>query len=278
MTIQISYVSDVLCIWAYVAEARLDQLRKEFGSSIELDYRFIPIFGATRNRIAEGWKKRGGYAGFGEHVLKVAEGFPHVSVNERVWSEVAPTTSSAAHEMLCAARLLEAEGLVDSARRDELGGRTLFEEAVWQIRLGFFEQARDISDRNVLLDVLEQLGLPTPAIEGKLSSGRSHGRAVPRHRAPRRAQDRGQPDLLPEPRTAEALRQRRLSCRVRQPARASRAAGSPGFLVLISPAPSPRGRLSGFESRASAPFTLAGPRPSSRMMPSTRPPPARAAT
>ena len=93
----------------------LDELRKEFGSSIELEYRFIPIFGATQNRIAEGWKDRGGYAGFGEHVRKVAEGFPHVSVNERVWSEVAPTTSSTAHEMLCAARLLVDEGVIDSA-------------------------------------------------------------------------------------------------------------------------------------------------------------------
>ena len=59
MTIQVSYVSDILCVWAYVAEVRLDELRKEYGSSVELEYRFIPIFGATRHRIGEGWKKRG---------------------------------------------------------------------------------------------------------------------------------------------------------------------------------------------------------------------------
>jgi len=171
MTLQISYFSDVLCIWAYVAEVRLDEVRKEFGSSVELEYRFIPIFGATRYRIAEGRKDRGGYAGFGEHVRKVAADFPHVSVNERVWSEVAPTTSSTAHEMLCAARLLANEGIVDSARRDDLGGRTLFEEATWQIRSAFFEHARDISDRDVLLDVLGGAGMPTDAIETKVKSG-----------------------------------------------------------------------------------------------------------
>ena len=171
MTIQISYVSDVLCVWAYVAEARLDELRKEFGSSIELEYRFIPVFGATRHRIDEGWKKRGGYAGFGEHVRGVAEGFPHVSVHERVWSQVAPTTSAAAHEMLCAVRLLMEEGILDSARRQELAGRNLLEEAIWQVRLAFFEHARDISSRQVLLEVLTQLGIPIPAIEAKLSSG-----------------------------------------------------------------------------------------------------------
>lgn len=171
MTIRISYVSDVLCVWAYVAEARVDELRREFGTSIELEYRFIPIFGATRHRIAGGWKKRGGYAGFGEHVRGVAEGFPHVSMNERVWSEVAPTTSSAAHEMLCAVRLLTEEGIVDAARHEELEGRSIFEEAIWQVRTAFFEHARDISSRQVLLDVLGQVGIPVPEIEAKLSSG-----------------------------------------------------------------------------------------------------------
>jgi len=171
MSLHISYVSDVLCIWAYVAEVRLDEVRKEFGSSVELEYRFIPVFGATRHRIAEGRKNRGGYAGFGEHVRKVAEDFPHVSVNERVWSEVAPTTSSTAHEMLCAARLLANEGVIDSARREDLGGRTLFEEATWRIRSAFFEHARDISDHEVLLDVLGEVGVPAAAIEAKLKSG-----------------------------------------------------------------------------------------------------------
>jgi predicted DsbA family dithiol-disulfide isomerase len=73
--------------------------------------------------------------------------------------------------MLCAARLLTNEGVVGSARRDDLGGRTLFEEATWQIRSAFFEHARDISDRDVLLDVLGEAGMPTDAIEAKLKSG-----------------------------------------------------------------------------------------------------------
>jgi predicted DsbA family dithiol-disulfide isomerase len=171
MTVHISYVSDVLCVWAYVAEVRLDEVRKEFGESVELEYRFIPVFGATHHRIAEGRKDRGGYAGFGQHVRKVAEGFPYVSVSDGVWTEVAPTTSSTAHEMLCAARLLVAEEVIDPARRADLGGRTVFEEAAWQVRAAFFEHARDISNYDVLLDVLDQAGLPTTAIEAKLKSG-----------------------------------------------------------------------------------------------------------
>jgi len=171
MSTQISYVSDILCIWAYVAEARLDELRKEFGSSIDLQYHFIPVFGATHHRIGKRWKDQGGFAGFGAHVQDVAKRFPHVSVNERVWSDVSPTTSASAHEMLCAARLLMNEGVLSSVRRDELGGRTLFEEATWQVRSAFFQDARDVSDRDVLLDVLAQVGIPLPAIEAKLKSG-----------------------------------------------------------------------------------------------------------
>lgn len=171
MTIQVSYVSDILCVWAYVAEVRLDELRKEYGSSVELEYRFIPIFGATQHRIGEGWKKRGGYAGFAKHVRDVAADFPHVTVHERAWSEVAPTTSAAAHEILCAARLLESEGRIDSARREELGGRTQFEEAIWRVRSAFFAEARDISDRQVLREILSEAGLPSAAIDAKLQSG-----------------------------------------------------------------------------------------------------------
>jgi predicted DsbA family dithiol-disulfide isomerase len=73
--------------------------------------------------------------------------------------------------MLCAVRLLTDEGTLDSVRRKDLEGRTLLEEAIWQVRLAFFEHARDISNRAVLLDVLGQVGVPIPAIEAKLSSG-----------------------------------------------------------------------------------------------------------
>jgi predicted DsbA family dithiol-disulfide isomerase len=161
----------VLCAWAYVAEARLEELRKEFGDAVELEYRFIPIFGATRYRIAEGWKDRGGYAGFGDHVRKMAESFPHVKVSDRAWSAVAPTTCATAHEMLCAARLLQDEGVLSAERRDDLGGRSPLEEAIWRVRRAFFEDARDISDRRVLLEVLEDAGLPMADLDAKVRSG-----------------------------------------------------------------------------------------------------------
>ena len=73
--------------------------------------------------------------------------------------------------MLCALRLLEDEGALGTDRRADLGGRTLFEEAIWRVRTAFFEDARDISDRQVLSEVFREAGLPIAEIEAKLSSG-----------------------------------------------------------------------------------------------------------
>jgi len=171
MTVHLSYVSDTLCVWAYVAEARLEQLRKEFGSDIELEYRFIPVFGATRYRIGNGWADRGGYAAYGEHVRKVAADFPQTAVSDQVWGSVAPSTSAMAHEMLCAVRLLEEAGEIDDARREDLGDRTPLENVIWNVRKAFFEHARDVSDRAVLIDIAKQSDLPIDAIESKIASG-----------------------------------------------------------------------------------------------------------
>jgi predicted DsbA family dithiol-disulfide isomerase len=170
MRIQMTYASDVLCIWAFVAEARLEELRGEFGAQVELDYRFIPVFGATHHRIGEGWKDRGGYASFGEHVREVAAGFPHVALGDGLWTDVRPTTSATAHEILCAVRLLQAEGSLDAGRPAD-GGRTTFEEAIWQVRCAFFQHGRDISRREVVLDVVQKAGVSRDAVEDKLGSG-----------------------------------------------------------------------------------------------------------
>jgi len=171
MKIEVSYVSDVLCVWAYVAEARLDEVRREYGASVDLSYRFIPVFGATRYRIGEGWKDRGGFAGFGDHVRSVAGRFDHVVVSERAWNDTAPATSGTAHEALCAVRLLVGEGAIDDGPKAGFAGKTTFEEAAWRIRCAFFERALDISDRAVVFEVFEQIDLPIRRIEAKIAAG-----------------------------------------------------------------------------------------------------------
>jgi predicted DsbA family dithiol-disulfide isomerase len=40
-TVSIAYYSDLLCIWAYVAQIKVDELRRNFLGRVSLDYRFV---------------------------------------------------------------------------------------------------------------------------------------------------------------------------------------------------------------------------------------------
>ena len=42
--VRVSYYSDVLCIWAYAAQRRLEQLVQKFGDEISIDARFCSVF------------------------------------------------------------------------------------------------------------------------------------------------------------------------------------------------------------------------------------------
>jgi hypothetical protein len=63
----------VLCVWAYVGQARTDALHREFGGRLRFDHRFIPVFGNTDDFVVRGWEDRGGAAAYGAHARRVAE-------------------------------------------------------------------------------------------------------------------------------------------------------------------------------------------------------------
>ena len=83
--VKVSYFSDVLCIWAYIAQARIDAVREKFGDTVELDHRFCMVFGNTAAKIPASWKDKGEYAGFNAHLRHVAQQFPHVELHPEVW-------------------------------------------------------------------------------------------------------------------------------------------------------------------------------------------------
>ena len=160
--ITLDYFSDTLCIWAYVAQVRLNELHQQFDKRIEVNEHFITLFGNTENRIAEGWKDRGGYEGFNQHVLDVAEQFPHVSVNPQVWKTCRPKSSANSHLYLKAIQSLVSEKVVSPID---------FTKMVWNVRCAFFKDAKDISDLKVLKELATELSLPVDAIEEKLNNG-----------------------------------------------------------------------------------------------------------
>ena len=166
---QVTYFSDVLCIWAFVSEIRLDEVRKEFGERIDLDYRFIPVFGSTHELIVRGWEARGGKEGYARHAREVAEPFDHIDLHPSVWRETFPTSSTGCHLTLKAIQLLSHGG--PDPRRPEWNGRSLFEEAALQFRLAFFRDGIDISARANQEAVLEGLGADLAPIRARIDSG-----------------------------------------------------------------------------------------------------------
>jgi predicted DsbA family dithiol-disulfide isomerase len=171
MTIRIDYFSDILCIWAYVAQIRVDELLSQFDERVEIDYHFFPVFGCTESRIGEGWKDRGGFAGYNEHVRGIADRFEHVDVNPGVWLENVPLSSAPCHHFLAAVTLLERDGVIPAEAREALAGRTPFEAAAWRLRCAFFQELLDVGRLQVQMDIAEDLGLPVDEVRKRMNSG-----------------------------------------------------------------------------------------------------------
>ncbi len=157
--VSVEYFSDVLCVWAYVGQARLDELERAFGADVLVDCHFMTVFGDVRGRLEEGWAARGGHRAYAEHVRSVVERFDHVQLHPDAWTSVVPTSSLGAHIYLAAVKLVDAQS---------------FRTAAWNLRQAFFREGRDISRRSVQLEVAEASGLDVPAIETLLYSGQAH--------------------------------------------------------------------------------------------------------
>jgi len=168
--IKISYYSDVLCFWAYEAQIRLDELEEKFGEKIIIKHHFISVFGNTEQRIGEGWKERGGYTGFSQHIIDVAKAFPHLHVNPEIWQSTRPKTSAMSHCFLKAVQCLEEKELISTSVNASYG-KTVFEETLWRVRCAFFEDALDIGNISVLKNIAEELQLPMAEIEQVLNDG-----------------------------------------------------------------------------------------------------------
>lgn len=153
----IDYYSDVLCVWAWIAQPRIDELHAQLGSDIELRYHYVDIFGDVAGKIQRQWAERGLYQGFAKHVVTAAADFEQTPVNPDVWCKCKPTTSANAHLMLKAVELTYDRG---SSIRFAL-----------EIRQAFFLHAQDISDFGQLYLLAEKEGLDIDRIKVAVNSG-----------------------------------------------------------------------------------------------------------
>ena len=164
-TVRITHFSDVLCVWAYIAQIRCDELVSQFGERVSIDYHYVQVFGSVRAKMAAQWSDRGGIEGYAAHVHEVASGFEHVSIHPEVWLSTTPESSMPSHLFLCAVRELEARGDAEAGSQAR---------AAWATREAFFRDCANVAERSVLLEVAERTGIPAARVEPLLDGGLAH--------------------------------------------------------------------------------------------------------
>lgn len=154
--VRLTYYSDVLCIWAHLGQARVDEVVRNFGDQVAVEYRFCSVFGDSAHKVGAGWASRGGYQGFNAHLREVAAQFDYPDLHPDVWLGVRPASSASAHLALRAAASLEPAALP---------------ELLVRFRHGFFRDARDIARWDVQRDLISAAGIPAEAVRKVIDDG-----------------------------------------------------------------------------------------------------------
>ena len=191
--VQVSYFSDVLCIWAYATQARVDALKEEFGDRVRLDYRFCSVFGDAARKIPLTWRDKGEYAGFNSHLREIAQQFPHIKVHREIWLKTRPPTSASAHLFMTAVQHWQQE----RGREGRNGSATLiFDKVMWAFRCGFFRDCRDIARWDVQCELAEPLGVDIDAIKKSIRDGTAFARLDSDYRDADKMRIEGSPSFV----------------------------------------------------------------------------------
>ena len=159
-SLSVTYFSDILCIWAYLAEMRIDQLKSEFGEQVCFENRFCSVFGDAHGKISRNWKDD--YAAFNRHLQDVTAAHPDLQLHPDVWLAAQPASSTSVHLTVKAAGLAEEAGVYGPGTADQLG---------WAFRCAFFRDAKDISNWSVQEDVFHAAGLDPREAFGRIRDG-----------------------------------------------------------------------------------------------------------
>lgn len=163
--VKIDHYADVLCVWAYIAQVRTEELQTQFPEQLDWTWHYLPVFGDTPNKFASQWADKGGVAGYAQHMHEVAAGFDHITIHADCWVKVQPASSAPAHLWLAAARLAAQAGELSANVEPKLA---------WALRLAFFQHAANIARQKVLLETTESLGIATQPIVAKLEDGSAY--------------------------------------------------------------------------------------------------------
>jgi len=165
--VKIYYFSDVLCIWAYIAQVRIEKLAVEFGDQISIENHFCSVFPDTWTKIENNWGIKGGFADFNKHLIEVSKKFPHIEVSERIWLDEKPRTSASPHLFLKAIELIE-RSQSDNDASPYLERLSIRAAAL--VRKAFFKFSRDISLWQEQSRIAEELGIDADLVSEKIRS------------------------------------------------------------------------------------------------------------
>jgi predicted DsbA family dithiol-disulfide isomerase len=189
--VEITYFSDVLCVWAYVSQARIDAIKEKFGDAVWIEHRFCSVFGDTAQKITSAWKDKKGYEGFNSHLRQVAERFPHIKIHPEIWLKTRPLTSASPHLFMKAAQQWNRES---GATRSQ--SESIFNQVMWAFRCAFFRDCRDISRWDIQCEIAEGLGADIGAIEELIHSGVAFARLAADYQDADKMRIEGSPSVV----------------------------------------------------------------------------------
>jgi len=179
--LKFSYWSDPLCIWALVAQQKLDRVLGELGEHVRVDYRVVPVFGSVPWRFTHGPWAKDGVDGRVLATRQIAEHGGRADVSGECWRRAMPASSWAPAMAIKAAFALD----------EEVGPS--YQRA---LRERFFVGEANIALRAVQLEVAEELALPRGPIERRLDDGSALAAVCEDHAEKERLRIQGSPTYV----------------------------------------------------------------------------------
>lgn len=190
--VDITYFSDVLCVWAYAAQARIDAVKEKFGNAVRIEHRFCSVFGNTTQKIPTAWKDRGGFEGFNSHLHQTAAKFSHIELHPELWLKTRPATSMSPHLYMKALQQWSRE----AGALEGQSASSIFDQVMWGFRCAFFRDCRDISLWDVQRDIAQSLGVDIIAVEKHIHSGAAFAQLATDYQDADRMKIEGSPSFV----------------------------------------------------------------------------------
>ena len=192
--IQIQHYSDILCVWAYVGQRRLEAFLADYDDKVEIHQHFCSVFPDVWGKVEANWAGRGGFAGYGAHVQEVVAKFEGMEVHPDIWTKVRPRSSASPHLFVKAVEIIAETG-GETAHSTSYAAR-LPVKAAASLRQAFFEQARDIASWAVQREVADHIGVDFAQVQATIESGEAIARLAGDYETAQKKGVEGSPTYL----------------------------------------------------------------------------------